>query len=177
METDVTCPDCGRIIAPPGKIAEGMRCRCNDGKGASARAAAALDAEVEAASSAASKGEKSCYVCGASLAGRIRLKDNLGRYWCKQCASKDKRQRRHDERNRCADCSKIFAPDKLTYFQNVKICPSCFRAREKELEKKVKKQAVETLHDKHEKKKLLWMVIVVVVLLALGALSHYLKVF
>src|SRR4051812_21671545 len=177
METDVVCPDCGRVIAPRGSIAEAMRCRCSDGKGASAAASAALDAEVAAAGAAASKGEKSCYICGASLAGRVRLKDNLGRYWCKQCASKDKRQKRHEEKGRCGDCSRVFPPDKLQYFQNAKICPSCFKAREKALEKKITKQAVETIHDKHEKKKLLWMAVIVVGLLLLASLSHYLKIF
>jgi hypothetical protein len=176
METDVVCPDCGRVIAPRGSIAEAMRCRCNDGKGASVATAAALDAEVAAAGASAAKGEKSCYICGASLAGRVRLKDNLGRYWCKQCASADKRAKRHEEKGRCADCSRVFPPAKLTFFQNAKICPGCFKAREKALEKKVKKQAAETIHTKHERRTLLWMTIAVVVLLALGALSHYLKI-
>lgn len=176
METDVVCPDCGRVIAAPGAIAEGMRCRCHDAKGA-AGIAAVIDAEILAKQKSTKEGEKSCYVCGASLAGRVRLKDNLGHYWCKQCASADKKQKRREERNTCADCSRPFPKEKLQFFQNVKLCPTCFKAREKVLEKKITKQAAETIHDKHEKKKLLIMGIIAIVLLGLATLSHFLKIF
>ena len=107
METDVVCPDCGKLIAPRGKVDELRRCKCGDALAADKAASEAAQAQA---------GSKHCYVCGADLAGRVRLKDNLGRYWCKQCASADKKAKRHEEKGRCADCSRVFPPDKLTVF-------------------------------------------------------------
>src|SRR5215470_6156709 len=147
MATEVICPDCGKVIAPRGQVDESARCRCAESARPKSRMQN-LDDEIDSLSSKPAE-EKTCYVCGASLAGRVRLKDNLGRYWCKQCASADKRARRHEEKGRCPDCSRVFPPDKLQFFQNAKICPTCFKEREKALEKKIKKQAVETIHDKH----------------------------
>jgi hypothetical protein len=168
MDTDVVCPDCGKMIAAKGTVDESSRCKCGDEMQAAAASEAAAHAQA---------GSKHCYVCGADLAGRVRLKDNLGRYWCKQCASADKKAKRREEKGRCADCSRVFAPDKLTYFQNAKICATCFKAREKALEKKIKKQVIATKQTKHEWKSILWMAIGAAVLLVLGTLSHYFKIF
>ncbi len=170
METEVVCPDCGKLIAPKGKVDELRRCKCGD-------ALAADRAAAEAAAAQAQGGSKHCYVCGADLAGRVRLKDNLGRYWCKQCASADKKAKRHEEKGRCADCSRVFPPDKLTYFQNAKICPTCFKNREKALEQKIKKQNISTKQTTHEWKSILWTAIAAAVLILLGSLSHYFKIF
>src|SRR6478672_9387713 len=115
MSTEVVCPDCGKVIAPKGSVEESSRCRC-----AEKVRTQNLDDEIDSLSSRQQQ-DKTCYICGASLAGRVRLKDNLGRYWCKQCASADKRAKRHEEKGRCPDCSRVFKPDKLVYFQNVKV--------------------------------------------------------
>ena len=168
METDVVCPDCGKLIAPKGKVDELRRCKCGD--------ALAADKAASEAAAAAQAGSKHCYVCGANLAGRVRLKDNLGRYWCKQCASADKKAKRREEKGRCADCSRVFPPDKLQYFQNAKICPTCFKNREKALEQKIKKQNISTKQTKHEWKSILWMGIGALILILLGTLSNYFKI-
>src|SRR5690349_5476991 len=147
MPTEVTCPDCGKTIAPRGSIDELLRCKCAEKPGFKKKTDT-VDDEIEsfADGSVASK-EKTCYVCGASLAGRVRLKDHLGRYWCKQCASADKKAKRHEEKGRCSDCSRVFDPDKLIMFQNVKVCPTCFKAREKALEKKITKENFVKAHE------------------------------
>src|SRR5689334_10942118 len=99
MPGEVTCPDCGKVIAPAGAIDDSLRCRCAE-KGRRrvsvedvplrpsfsvaipdpqpAAHSDTVDDEIEsfADGSAASK-EKTCYVCGKSLAGRVRLKDHL----------------------------------------------------------------------------------------------------
>src|SRR5438105_12657247 len=157
MATEVHCPDCGKVIAPAGTVDETTRCRCAEAlKGprvtadeVSLRPSISVpvavtsqgtvddDIETFGENSHATAKEKTCYVCGKSLAGRVRLKDHLGRYWCKQCASADKRAKRHEEKGRCPDCSRVFRPDKLVYFQNIKVCPSCYKHREKALEKKI----------------------------------------
>jgi hypothetical protein len=171
MPTEVNCPDCGKVIAPRGSVAESSRCHC--GESATARAQN-LDDEIDSLSKAPQQ-DKTCYICGTSLAGRVRLKDNLGRYWCKQCASADKRAKRHEEKGRCADCSKVFEPDKLIVFQNVKVCPTCFKAREKALEKKITKENFVKVHEEVNKKKLIWMGVIAGVLILLATFFQLLR--
>src|SRR5207247_3443825 len=105
-------PGCGKLLAPAGALDETLRCRCAEGRTGRRTSLAdvplrpsisisipepaptggdTVDDEIESfADGTASSKEKTCYVCGKSLIGRVRLKDNLGRYWCKQCASADK---------------------------------------------------------------------------------------
>lgn len=172
MPTEVTCPDCGKTIAPRGAIDETLRCRCGDNLN---KRSDTVDDEIEsfADGSAAGK-EKTCYVCGKSLVGRVRLKDHLGRYWCKQCASADKRAKRHEEKGRCSDCSRVFDPRKLTTLpNNVRVCATCLKAREKALEKKIVRQGITQVHDKHEKRKLKWLAITAVILILIILINHF----
>jgi hypothetical protein len=172
MATEVTCPDCGKTIAPRGSIDETSRCRCGEKLN---KKSDTVDDEIESfADGTAHSKEKTCYVCGASLAGRVRLKDNLGRYWCKQCASADKRARRHEEKGRCSDCSRVFKPEKLTTLpNNVRVCATCLRTREQALEKKILKQGITQVHDKHEKRKLKWMAIIAGILILIILINHF----
>jgi hypothetical protein len=172
MATEVVCPDCGKVIAPRGQVDESARCRCAEKPSRSRMQN--LDDEIDSLSSQPAQ-DKTCYVCGASLAGRVRLKDNLGRYWCKQCASADKRARRHEEKGRCPDCSRIFAPDKLMLFQNVKICSTCFKVREKALEKKITKDNFVKAHEGIEKSKLIWMAVIAGVLIVAATIFQFLR--
>jgi hypothetical protein len=174
MPTEVICPDCGKTIAPRGAIDELLRCKCAE-KPSFNKKSDTVDDEIEsfADGSAASK-EKSCYVCGKSLAGRVRLKDHLGRYWCKQCASADKKAKRHEEKGRCSDCSRIFKPEKLTTLpNNVRVCATCLRAREQALEKKIFKQGITHVHEKHEKTKLKWLAIIAAILVLIIVINHF----
>jgi hypothetical protein len=173
MSTEVVCPDCGKTIAPRGSIDESARCRCAESATARARTQN-LDDEIDSLSTRQQQ-DKTCYICGASLAGRVRLKDHLGRYWCKQCASADKRAKRHEEKGRCADCSRIFAPDKLIMFQNVKVCSSCFKVREKALEKKITKENFVKAHEGIEKTKLIWMAVIAGGLVLIATLFQLLR--
>jgi hypothetical protein len=194
METEVHCPDCGKVIAPPGAVDNVLRCRCaekrtpktspdrvptrpqisipmpepdpeppskgdTDTLGDDAAAAAALTST-----------EKKCYVCGANLAGRVRLKDHLGRYWCKECAAADARAKRREDELRCADCSRVFPPHKLQYFQTDRVCSTCFKKREKELERKIVKANVEKVHKSHEWGQLKWMAIIAVGLIVIATI-------
>jgi len=201
MPTEVHCPDCGKIIAPAGTIDDAVRCRCGEAgrhrltpKDVSFRPSISVpipeaapaakpqqgtvddDIETFGESSASTATEKTCYVCGASLARRVRLKDHLGRYWCKQCAAADKRSKRHEEKGRCHDCSRVFDPRKLTTLpDNVRVCPSCFKAREKALEKKIVRHGIEKTHQRHETRKLMWLAVIAAVLLLLGLIHHFLR--
>src|SRR4051812_2934084 len=114
METDVVCPDCGKVIAPPGEVDDALRCRCGErGRSrispetVSTRPSLSValpeqtkddtDTLPAETAEAAPKQEKRCYVCGTALEGRTRLKDHLGRYWCKECAAADERVKKRQE--------------------------------------------------------------------------------
>ncbi|HYO09265.1 MAG TPA: hypothetical protein VER17_09855 [Tepidisphaeraceae bacterium] len=205
METDVDCPDCGKVIAPPGAVDDTLRCRCAEPKGPSVtaeavplrpsvsvkvplaagalsagtnvRAKPSVDADAPADETPAARAarEKKCYICGRDLTGKTRLKDHLGRYWCKQCAAKDEQAKKQEEEGRCPDCSRVFPADKLVYFQVTKVCKSCFKEREKELEKKIKKAAAEKLHQKAEWQSIKWLAIAAGALILTGFILYLLN--
>ena len=196
METEVTCPDCGKVIAPPGAVDNMLRCRCAENRvaktspdrvssrpnisisipepepAAPAPPADELKDDVDSDGDVAglTSTEKKCYVCGADLAGRVRLKDHLGRYWCKQCAAADQRAKRREEELRCADCSRVFPAHKLQYFQTDRVCSSCFKTREKELERKIVKANAEKVHKTHEWVQLKWMAIIAAGLIVIATI-------
>jgi len=196
METEVTCPDCGKLIAPEGAVDDVLRCRCADNRVPKSSldrvptrprisvpipdpAPAASDKDdtdtLDAGAAALTSTEKKCYVCGADLAGRVRLKDHLGRYWCKQCAAADERAKRREEELRCADCSRVFPAHKLQYFQTDRVCSTCYKAREKELEKKIVKATAEKKHKEHEWVQLKWMAIIAVGLILIATIFQLLR--
>lgn len=148
METDITCPDCGKIIAPPGQVPESNRCQC----AASPSAATPEPEELEAP-----KATKTCYVCGRNLHGVKRVKDSRGRYWCKECADADERAKKRQEELRCPDCGRVFPEHKLVYFQTDRVCSTCFRDRERKLERKVAKHGAIRVQKQHEYRSLIWM--------------------
>lgn len=161
MSTEVVCPDCGKVIAPRGSVSDSMRCRCAEAATSSARSSAPESDELTAT-------EKKCYVCGKSLAGRTRLKDHLGRYWCKECAAADERAKRRQDELRCPDCGRVFPEKKLVYFQATRVCSTCFKEREKVLEKKIVRDNFDKTHKRHEMKQLKWMAIAAIGLLLIG---------
>ena len=192
MPSDVVCPDCGKVIAPRGTVDDALRCRCGDARGprvsvaevpvrpsvsvkvpASAHASPREETEAEAEESNQSTKAKTCYICGTDLTGRIRFKDHLGHYWCKECTQRDKRERRREEELRCADCSRVFPEEKLMYFQTTRVCATCFKEREKELEKKIKKAAAEKIRQTTEWYSIKAMALIAAALLALGTLGYF----
>ena len=195
METDVVCPDCGKVIAPPGAVDNALRCRCAENKVPKAspdrvptrpRISVPIPAPeaTTPTSASATNGdtdalddptplvsrEKKCYVCGADLAGRTRLKDHLGRYWCKECAAADERAKKREEELRCADCSRVFPLHKLQYFQTDRVCATCYKVREKELERKILKANAAKTHKAHEWGQLKWMAIIAVALIVIATI-------
>ena len=199
METEVTCPDCGKVIAPPGTVDNVLRCRCAekqvpktspdrvptrprisvpipDPAPPSPSAPATTDAtDDDDAASALTSTEKTCYVCGANLAGRVRLKDHLGRYWCKECAAADARAKKREDELRCADCSRVFPAHKLQYFQTDRVCKTCYKAREKDLEKKIVKASAEKKHKEHEWTQLKWMAIIALGLIVIATIFQLMR--
>src|SRR5690348_4289463 len=113
--TEITCSECGKVIAPAGTIAESRRCLCAERPH---RNPPAVESALEA------KAPKTCYVCGKNLEGRTRLKDKLGRYWCRECSDADERAKKREEELRCPDCGRFFPEHKLVYFQTDRVCQS-----------------------------------------------------
>ena len=199
METDVVCPDCGKVIAPQGAVENALRCRCAENMAPKAsperltsrpRIAVPMppsepvetaptsskeDTDTLDAPSPITSNEKRCYVCGADLAGRTRLKDHLGRYWCKECAAADERAKKREEELRCADCSRLFPLHKLQYFQTDRVCSTCYRAREKDLERKISKANAEKKHKHHEWRQLKWMAIAATALILMATIFQLMR--
>ena len=194
METEVTCPDCGKVIAPPGAVDNTLRCRCGEQRGPKvsveevstrprisvpvppiapkpAPAMRAPTADDSDTPSVSARPEKKCYVCGTSLEGRTRLKDHLGRYWCKECAAADERAKKREDELRCPDCGRVFPEHKLQYFQTERVCATCYKAREKELERKILKANLNKVEKTHEWESVKRLAIIVGVLLLLGTIG------
>ncbi len=157
--TEITCPDCGKVIAPAGTIADNRRCRCGE--------------QLAAGTATPVKPQKTCYVCGTNLEGKKRLKDHLGRYWCTRCAAADERTKKKDGEHRCPDCGRRFPEHKLMYFQADRVCQTCYRAREKALERKIAKAGAERVHKSYEFNKLAWLAIVGIGLILLAVLFQF----
>ena len=171
--TEITCPDCGKIIAPVREVDEKLRCHCAEEQERPRVVPSAVSGEPLTPLADAGKPTKSCYVCGKDLVGKKRLKDHLGRYWCQKCAEADDRLKQRENELRCADCSRVFPDHKLIYFQTDRVCQSCFKIREKDLERKVARYTGDKLQKGEEIKKLKWMAIIVAVLLGMAALFQF----
>ena len=194
METDIVCPDCGKVIAPAGAVDDVLRCRCGEQRGPKVRVEEVStrpsisvpipdpppkedfdDDNDSGATEALRSTEKTCYICGRSLAGRTRFKDHLGRYWCKECAAADERAKRREEELTCPDCSRVFPQHKLVYFQTTRVCPSCFKEREKALEKKILRANINKVEMQHEWTQLKWLAIISGGLIVLATLFQMMR--
>ena len=196
MEGEVVCPDCGKAIAPKGSIEEVLRCRCAESKVPKTSIATvptrprisvpiptvdpstdepSKDDTDSIESAMPASTEKRCYVCGTDLAGRVRLKDKLGRYWCKECSAADERAKKREDELRCADCSRVFPAGKLKYFQTDQVCATCYKERERVLEKKIVKANAEKVHKSHEWGQLKWMAIIAVGLIVIATIFQLMR--
>ena len=160
--TEVICPDCGKYIAPKGSIDPATRCRCADEQSAPASAGSA---EVR----------KTCYVCGADITNRKRLKDHLGRYWCGECARADHRATKRAKELQCPDCSRMFPPLKLMEHGDVRVCKTCYKKRLDETQKKLVKMGHAAASKRHEIKHIKWMLIILIVLIALATYHQFFR--
>jgi hypothetical protein len=72
--------------------------------------------------------EKICVVCGANVAGRPRLKDRQGQYFCIECGEADS-ERKHGVGTPCTDCKKKFPDAQLHLHKGEQVCEACLAAR------------------------------------------------
>jgi hypothetical protein len=91
--------------------------------------------------------EKICCVCGENVAGKPRMKDKEGRYWCYECGMADTQRKRQLESAAagrpasdssvaarvetvpCPDCQQQFTPPDLVEFEGKFLCPGCIQKR------------------------------------------------
>lgn len=163
MATEVVCPDCGRYIAPEGSIDAAMRCRC-------AEEAAELQRKRSTPTPARAK---VCFVCNKDLAGRTRLKDHLGRYWCHECAKADERAKKRAAENRCPGCSRIFPPDKLFEYKGDRFCKACYRAAMEETTKEIRTLGMSAARRTADLKALKGIAILLGAVLVLVVLNYF----
>ncbi len=171
--TEITCPDCGKVIAPAGEVPDSRRCLCDEEMNRPRVVHSAVSGAILTPTAPSDKPTKTCYVCGIDLVGKKRLKDHLGRYWCAACAAADERLKQRENELRCPDCSRVFPDHKLVYFQADRVCQSCFKEREKTLERKVAKYTGNKLQKGEEFNKLKWMAIIAALLIGLAALFQF----
>lgn len=91
--------------------------------------------------------EKICCVCGENVAGKPRMKDKEGRYWCYECGMADTQRKRQLESAavgrtsnessvaarvetvQCPDCQQTFMPGDLSDFEGKHLCAGCIQKR------------------------------------------------
>jgi len=82
---------------------------------------------------------KVCCVCGENVAGKPRMKDHTGRYWCYECGMADQQKKHNSTLNgttvqvapnlACPDCGKMFALTQLLAHEGLQLCEPCVTKR------------------------------------------------
>lgn len=117
---------------------------------------------------------KVCTKCGADVAGKKRLKDHQGRYWCADCSTSDEKRRRLLESGICAGCGEAFHGHHLTVIGDNTYCKPCLKVRARKETGGFANNVRDMLSGSrdHEKRSLLTMLIVSAVLVA-AAVWHW----
>src|SRR5687767_7350054 len=74
-------------------------------------------------------GAKICCKCGVDVAGKKRVKDRQGNYWCADCSRADEKRKRLVEGGICAGCGEHFFGPGLTLIGDNTYCKKCLRTR------------------------------------------------
>lgn len=117
-------------------------------------------------------GAKICCKCGADVAGRKRMKDHHGAYWCADCSSADEKRRRLIESGICAGCGDAFFGHDLTVIGEATYCKHCLKTRARQETGGFVNNVKDMLSGSrdHEKRTVLVMLIVSAVLIAVAVL-------
>ena len=117
-----------------------------------------------------SAAQKLCISCGADVSGHRRIKDELGQYWCLQCAKEaEKKKPKPPGRVNCPDCGREVPEDSLIPHGLTQVCSRCYR--ERTAEKKSwfhKRTKIEGAYRKEEVRRLKVMLAVVGVLIVIA---------
>ncbi len=80
---------------------------------------------------------KLCVACGKNVAGRKRMKDSAGRYWCIECGKADQAKKvamglaGAGGGTTCGGCGENFSASQLTKWGNASLCNKCIAKRSK----------------------------------------------
>ena len=115
-------------------------------------------------------GVKICCKCGADVAGKKRLKDHHGHYWCADCAADDEKQKRLVEGGICSGCGDFFQPHAITVVGHQVFCARCLKTRARKETAGFVPAVKDMLSGSkdHEKRTVLWMLIISAVLVAVA---------
>ena len=113
-------------------------------------------------------GAKICCVCGADVAGKKRLKDHHGNYWCADCSASDDKKNRLIEGGICAGCGQHFPPHGVTVIGHETFCKACLKTRARKETGTFLASVKDMLSGSrdHEKRTALTFIIISVVLIA-----------
>lgn len=70
---------------------------------------------------------KVCCSCGKNLAGKKRMRDSEGRYWCVECGKKDEERKRGKAGVACASCGDSFPAGDLKTYGVKQYCKPCYK--------------------------------------------------
>ncbi len=159
MDTVVVCPECGGVIGGTGQ--DGLKpCTCLEQP----------NAPIPGMPAPPEK-HKVCCKCGKNLEGKKRYKDSLG-YWCEACHYSEKREKR-DKHVPCDSCGRYVAKDKLTEYENIRICTRCLKDRRRQARKVRRPVVFGHEHKAYEKKTTLYLAIAAIVLALIILLATY----
>ncbi len=118
--------------------------------------------------------EKICCVCGANVAGKKRMKDADGTYWCYECGMADTVRKHPDQGVECIECHQKFPPSQIVEFLDKKVCQPCegkLRQAKKREDARIAAAAEEARREAARKKQILIGVAVVAVIAILWILA------
>jgi DNA-directed RNA polymerase subunit RPC12/RpoP len=105
-----------------------------------------------------SSASKPCRVCGVDLAGRSRLKDELG-YLCKPCADQlDAAEKGDPDALSCPECGRRLKRAGFVEYRGALICRSC-KAHRDEIDRYKPAKIDATPHKEEEKKSIVRLLI------------------
>jgi hypothetical protein len=121
-------------------------------------------------------GSKLCCKCGVDVAGRKRLKDHQGRYWCPECSQSDEKRKRLIEGGICAVCGEAFHGHELSVIADATYCKRCLKTRARRETAGFVANVKDMLSGSrdHEKRTVLTFLIVSAVLVA-AAVWHWMR--
>jgi DNA-directed RNA polymerase subunit RPC12/RpoP len=173
LDTKLTCPDCGGALGPaePGVAP----CTCFQSRTLAEDEASFNNAEQHGADTLNDTQHvetlsKSCFKCGANVAGKKRYKDSRG-YMCADC-NKAEIAAEKAGTTKCPECGRRLKETGLVEFRGQRMCKFCMNELRDADKKKIK--VISGKNYDNQDRKTLKILIVIMILLALVIVySHF----
>jgi hypothetical protein len=178
LSTKLICPECGGVLGPaePGVSS----CTCfKSGSSPPALDQAGLDESgfakptVEESLSDTHPVEtvsKTCFKCGADVAGKKRYKDSRG-YMCADC-NRAEVQAEKAGTTPCAECGRRVKDAGLVEFRGMRICKLCI-AELRDADKKKIKLVSSKNFEAQDKRTLKILILIMLILAVLMVVGHF----